>query len=128
MQKIFWRICQANEKLTFNLKFQNFHNSLGFDFVVFFYNKKHKHIFFYLTWVQSVLGDKSFYTNQSVPEFKVGFRVSFVFFLSTIQFFCFVLLSKILGHQSLKNSESIRSILVEFFFRYITPLLLLLGF
>ena len=77
MQKIFWRICQANEKLTFNLKFvfKIFHNSLGFDFAVFLQQKTH----FYLTRVQSVLGDRSIYTNQSVPEFKVDFGVSFVF-------------------------------------------------
>jgi len=101
---------QVNEKLTFNLKFvfKIFHNSLGL-ILLSFSTTKNTHTHFYLTRVQSVLGDRSLYTNQSVPEFKVGFGVSF-FFLEYHTIFCFVLLSKILGHQSLKNSESIRSI------------------
>lgn len=128
MQKIFWRICQANEKLTFNLKFvfKIFHNSLGFDFVVFFYNKKHKHIFishgFKVSWgIDHYTQIKVFLSSKQISEFRL-------FFLEYHTIFCFVLLSKILGHQSLKNSESIRSIQQSFFFRYITPLLLLLGF
>ena len=117
MQNIFRRICQANEKLTFNLKFVFKIFTIHLVLILLsFYNKKHIFIShgFKVSWgIDHYTQIKVFLSSKQISEFRL-------FFLEYHTIFCFVLLSKILGHQSLKNSESIRSIQQSFFQIYHT--------